>query len=87
MCLAVPGKLLEVYKQDDLPMGKVEFGGILKDVCLTFTPDARVGQYVLVHVGFAISRIDEAEAEEIFSYFQQISEAGEAEQTPREGLP
>lgn len=79
MCLGIPGKLVEVYKQDDLPMGKVEFGGIFKDVCLAYTPEAEVGQYVLVHVGFAISRIDEAEAEEIFSYLEQIGEAAAEE--------
>lgn len=75
MCLGIPGKLVEVYSQDDLPMGKVEFGGILKEICLAYTPEARVGEYVIVHVGFAISRIDEAEAEEIFSYLEQIEEA------------
>ena len=75
MCLGIPGKLTEVYKQDELPMGKVEFGGIVKDVCLVYTPEASVGEYVLVHVGFAISRIDEAEAREIFSYLKEIDEA------------
>ena len=60
------------HQQDDLPMGKVEFGGILKDVCLAYTPEAQVGDYVLVHVGFAISRIDEAEAQEIFGYLEEI---------------
>lgn len=83
MCLGIPGRLTEVYKQDELPMGKVEFGGILKDVCLAYTPEARVGEYVLVHVGFAISRIDEAEAREIFSYLQQIDQAmAEEEEAP-----
>jgi len=72
MCLGVPGRLVEVHKQDDLPMGKVEFGGILKEVCLAYTPEAQVGDYVLVHVGFAISRIDETEAQEIFSYLEEI---------------
>ena len=72
MCLGVPGKLVEVHQQDDLPMGKVEFGGIIKEVCLAYTPDANVGDYVLVHVGFAISRIDEAEAQEIFGYLEEI---------------
>ncbi len=74
MCLGIPGKLTEVYQQDDLPMGKVEFGGIIKEVCLVYTPDATVGQYVLVHVGFAISQIDEAEADEIFSYLKEIED-------------
>ena len=72
MCLGIPGRLVETHQQDDLPMGKVEFGGILKEVCLAYTPEAQVGDYVLVHVGFAISRIDEAEAQEIFGYLEEI---------------
>jgi len=82
MCLGVPGKLTEVYQAGDLPMGKVSFSGILKEVCLAYTPEAQVGDYVLVHVGFALSRIDEQEAQEIFSYLQQI---GEAEESPDDG--
>jgi hydrogenase expression/formation protein HypC len=74
MCLGVPGKLVEVRQQDDLPMGRVEFGDILKDVCLAYTPEAQVGDYVLVHVGFAISRIDEAEAQETFRLLEEIGE-------------
>ena len=81
MCLGIPGEVVEVHEQDGLPMGKVEFGGIRKDVCLVYTPEARVGQYVLVHVGFAISQIDAAEAQEIFSYLQQIDEAAAEEET------
>ena len=77
MCLGIPGKLIETYVQDDLPMGRVEFGGILKDVCLAYTPEARVGDYVLVHVGFAISRIDEAEAQETFRLLEEIDNAAE----------
>ena len=80
MCLGVPGKLLEVHHQEDPPMGKVEFGGITKDICLVYTPEAEVGQYVLVHVGFAISIIDEGEAEEIFSYLREIAAAAETEE-------
>ena len=75
MCLGIPGKLVEVHEQDDLPMGKVEFGGILKEVCLAYTPEAQVGDYVLVHVGFAISRIDEAEAQEMLDLLNEIGEA------------
>ncbi|NUQ61811.1 MAG: HypC/HybG/HupF family hydrogenase formation chaperone [Pirellulales bacterium] len=77
MCLGIPGKLIEVYQQDGLPMGKVEFGGILKETCLAYTPEAKPGDYVIVHVGFAISQVDEAEAQEIFSYLEQIGEVGE----------
>jgi len=90
MCLGVPGKLVEIRRQDDLPMGRVEFGGILKDVCLAYTPEAQVGDYVLVHVGFAISRIDEAEAQETLSLLEEIGNFGEndeARMTNDEGMP
>jgi hydrogenase expression/formation protein HypC len=72
MCLGIPGKIVEMHQQNDLPMGKVEFGGILKEVCLAYTPEARLGDHVLVHVGFAISRIDESEAQEMFDLVEQI---------------
>ena len=75
MCLGIPGRLVEVRQQDDLPMGKVEFGGILKEVCLAYTPEAQVGDYVLVHVGFAISRIDETEAQETMDLLNEIAES------------
>jgi hydrogenase expression/formation protein HypC len=75
MCLGIPGKVTSLLPASDPPMGKVDFGGIAKDVCLAYVPEAQVGDYVIVHVGFAISRLDEAEAEEIFSYLQQIGEA------------
>lgn len=79
MCLGVPGKLLSIDQRDDLSMGKVEFGGIVKEVCMAYVPEAEVGDYVLVHVGFAISRVDEAEAQEIFRYIEQIGELSELE--------
>ena len=63
MCLAVPGKLLRVDPgTHGVPTGVVSFGGVTKEVCLSFVPEARAGDYVLVHVGFALARIDEAEA-------------------------
>ena len=74
MCLGIPGRILDIRQQDGLPMGKVEFGGIAKDVCLAYTHEAVVGEYVIVHVGFAISRIDQQEAQEIFSYLDQIGQ-------------
>lgn len=74
MCLGIPGRLTEVHTENDLPMGKVEFGGIVKDICLAYTPEAVVGDYVIVHVGFAISIVDEAEAREIFSYLEEIGQ-------------
>ncbi|MCS7304540.1 MAG: HypC/HybG/HupF family hydrogenase formation chaperone [Thermoguttaceae bacterium] len=72
MCLGIPGKLLEVYQKDDLPMGKADFGGVVKEVCLAYTPEAQPGEYVLVHVGFAISRIDQTEADQIFSMLAEM---------------
>ena len=80
MCLAVPGKILSV--SGDVPYtrsGRVSFGGIVKEVNLACTPDAGVEDYVLVHVGFALNKIDEAEAEEIFGYLKQIGELAELE--------
>ena len=77
MCLGIPGKIVETFERDELPMAQVEFGGILKDICLAYTPDAEPGQYVLVHVGFAINQIDETEAQEVFRYIEQIAEAGQ----------
>ena len=80
MCLAVPGKLISV---DDSPAlmraGKVNFGGILKEVNLTYVPEAKPGDYVLVHVGFALSIVDEAEAQQVFEYLRQMDELAELE--------
>ena len=76
MCLGIPGKVLEVFQRDSLPMAKIEFSGIVKEACLAYTPEAEVGDYVLIHVGFAISRIDEQEANEIFQYLDEIQAAG-----------
>jgi hydrogenase expression/formation protein HypC len=78
MCLGVPGRVIEIYNKDDLPMGKVDFGGVAKEICLAYTPEVRPGDYVLVHVGFAINAIDEAEAEEVFTLLRQYAEAEDA---------
>jgi hydrogenase expression/formation protein HypC len=80
MCLGVPGKILEMW--DDpigMKMGRVSFGGIVKEVCLATTPEAEVGQYVVVHVGFAISTLDEEEAERVFGYLAEMGELAELE--------
>lgn len=90
MCLGIPGKLLDVYQKDDLPMGKADFGGVVKEVCLAYTPEAQPGEYVLVHVGFAISRIDQAEADEIFSMLAQMEASwteSEEQATPNARSP
>jgi hydrogenase expression/formation protein HypC len=84
MCLGVPGKVLDIYTKDDLPMGKVDFGGLSKEICLAYTPEVRPGDYVLVHVGFAINAIDETEAEEVFTLLRQYAEAEEAIEDKRD---
>ncbi|MBC8876626.1 MAG: HypC/HybG/HupF family hydrogenase formation chaperone [Planctomycetes bacterium] len=87
MCLGIPGKVIEIHEQDSLPMGKVEFGGITKDICLAYVPEAQVGDYVLVHAGFAISIIDEDDAQETLSYIEQIQEFSEIDRTETVGSP
>jgi hydrogenase expression/formation protein HypC len=80
MCLAVPGKILSVTGDDPLTRcGRVDFGGIVKEVSLACTPDAAIGDYVIVHVGFALSRIDETEAERVFSYLKEMDELRDLE--------
>ena len=73
MCLAVPGNIVSIDDTDSLiRLGKVNFGGIVKEVNLACVPEAQIGDYVLVHVGFAISKIDEAEARQVFEHLRQI---------------
>ena len=100
MCLGVPGQIVDITPDPlGMNMGKVRFGGITKEVCLAYTPEAAVGDYVVVHVGFAISRIDEDEALKVFEYLREIGEledleipqpsrASPAEQpAPKDGAP
>ena len=79
MCLAIPGKILSIDKatQESFRVGKVSFGGITRDINLSMVPDAGVDDYVLVHVGVAISTIDEEEAKLTFEYLRQINETNE----------
>lgn len=80
MCLAVPGKIESISGDDPLwRTGRVNFGGIIKEVNLAYVPEANVGDYVIVHVGFAISRLDEQEAERVFEYLRQMDELKELE--------
>jgi hydrogenase expression/formation protein HypC len=80
MCLGVPGKVLEIEPNSlGMTMGKVSFGGIAKEVCLAYVPEAQVGDYVIVHAGFAISRLDEAEAMEVFDLLSQMEELAATE--------
>ena len=81
MCLAVPGKITSISGEDPLTrMGKIDFGGVLKEACLAYVPEAHVGDYVIVHVGFAISRVDEDEAQKIFEYLREMENLGELEE-------
>ena len=82
MCLAVPGKIIDIHGEDVLRSGSVNFGGIAKNVNLAYVPEAQVGDYVMVHVGFAISIVDEAEAVSTFKYLQQIGELAELKDQP-----
>ncbi|WP_345325172.1 HypC/HybG/HupF family hydrogenase formation chaperone [Novipirellula rosea] len=77
MCLGIPGKVVATFIEHDVLMGKVDFGGIFKQVCLNLTPDAEVGKYVIVHVGFALQVIDEAEAEKVFEFLKQMDDLQE----------
>ena len=78
MCLAIPGKIVSLLQEEALmKTGKVNFGGILKEVNLSYVPEAGVGDYVIVHVGFAISRVEESEALKVFEYLAQMEELAE----------
>jgi hydrogenase expression/formation protein HypC len=72
MCLAVPGKIISRQDTNGVQMGQVQFGGIVRQACLDFVPEAAVGDYVLVHVGFAISRVDREEAERTYQLLEQM---------------
>jgi len=77
MCLAIPGKVVETYDQGGLRMAKVQFGGITREACLEYLPETQTGEYVLVHVGFAISRVDEQEAERTYQALIELDQLNE----------
>ncbi len=72
MCLGVPGRVNEIYEANGLKMGKVDFGGVKREVCLEYVPEIEIGEYVIVHVGFAINQMSEEEAEETLDLLRQI---------------
>lgn len=72
MCLAVPGRVESIYEERGTRMGRVNFGGVVKEVCLVYLPDLQVGDYTIVHVGFALSKIDEASAQQTLATFAQL---------------
>ncbi len=81
MCLAIPGKVVSISGDDDplTRMGRINFGGVVKEASLAYVPEVVLGDYVIVHVGFALSKVDEAEAQKVFEYLKQMGELGELE--------
>ncbi len=73
MCLGIPGQITEVYEENGVRMGRANFGGIVKDICLAYVPEAEIGDYTIVHVGFAITRLDEQSAQESLALFREMS--------------
>jgi hydrogenase expression/formation protein HypC len=74
MCLGVPGKIIERYEARGLPMGKIDFGGVIREACLSYVPEAQVGDYTIIHVGFALNVISEEEAQETLSLLREIAD-------------
>ena len=72
MCLAIPGKIIETYSVGDLKMAKVDYGGVVKEACLAYVPEADIGQYIIVHAGFALNLLDEGEAQETLALFREM---------------
>ena len=86
MCLAIPGKVIEIRPDaQGVQMAKANFGGIVKQVCLEYTPEVNVGDYVLVHVGFALSKVDEEEAARTYQLLEEMKQLGELEVPGIEG--
>jgi len=82
MCLGIPGKVIAIYRDNDILMGKVDFSGVCKRVCLEHVAEAKPGDYVLVHVGFALSLLDEAEAGRVFAFLAEMDQLAELEVPP-----
>jgi hydrogenase expression/formation protein HypC len=85
MCLGVPGKIVDIYERGGLQMGKIDFGGVFREACLAYVPEAQVGDYTVIHVGFALNVIDEQEALETLALLREISDL-EAELGPEGGV-
>ena len=77
MCLGVPGRVTEIYTKEGVEMGKVDFGGLVKEICLSFVPEVQVGDYTIVHVGFAITCLDEESAQESLAMLQEMGKLDE----------
>jgi hydrogenase expression/formation protein HypC len=77
MCLGIPGKITEIYEANGLLMGKVDFGGVIRETCLSYVPEAQVGDYTIIHVGFALNIIDADEAQKTLELLDEIGLLGE----------
>ena len=83
MCLAIPGKVVSISGDDPLTrMGRIDFSGVIKQACLAYVPEVKIGDYVIVHVGFALSKVDEDEAQKVFEYLKQMDELGDLKEGP-----
>jgi hydrogenase expression/formation protein HypC len=87
MCLGIPGKVAELFEEHGLPMAMVDFGGVIKSVCTAHVPDLEVGEYTLVHVGFALTRIDEREARQVFEFLDSMNQLDELRQGEGDEIP
>ena len=74
MCLGIPGKIIDIHELNNLQMGKIDFGGVTRDVCLAYVPEAQIGDYVIIHVGFALNIVSEEEAQETLALLREIAE-------------
>ncbi len=83
MCLGIPGKVIAIHHEHDVRMGKVDFGGVSKRVCMDHVREAKPGDYALVHVGFALAQIDEVEAHRVFAFLEGMDQLGELDEVPR----
>jgi len=87
MCLAIPGKLIEVFDENGLKMGKLDYSGAINTACLEYVPEIKIGQYALVHAGFAINIIDEDEAQKTYAAWDEVVDAAKAEGLDIFGMP
>ena len=87
MCLAIPGKIVEIYEENELKMGKIDFSGTMNTACLEYVPEVEVGHYVVVHAGFAIQVLDEVQAQEVFEAWDELTDTLKDEGYTVEGEP
>ncbi len=87
MCLAIPGKVLEIYDENGLKMGRIDYAGTVNTACLEYVPEIKIGEYAIVHAGFAISIVDEEEAQKTYEVWAELVEAAAEEGTDIFGMP